>query len=288
MNKLGLGLGGWVLVLAALPLLLFQGCRNSPPAATGVVPPPMSANTISDFPAGTLNVNPNLTNGKGGFFTAETNGGTTGQPNEIDGSVNPNILYPRADTGLFAVHIYGTQTDTIPTGYPSMELFCFLRNNPGYRGDPYLYDLSGFTGVQFDMLVPPDDTNTQRWFEIGISLDTPAGTSPGGTCPAPYGSNCYNYFNLGGPSGQVVAGTSTSWQHVQAPFSNMIIRFTPGAPNPVGLTTADNLTGSMVVGGQTVSFESQALFLLWQFSDGGNPPGSTSYTDYWVDNVEFY
>ena len=239
-----------------------------------MVPPPSPATDISIFHEGTLFVNPNLTNGTGGFFTAETNGGSAGHSNEINGSVNPILLNPRSDTGQYAVHIYGTQTDTSPTGYPSMELFCFLRNDPADSADPYIYDVSSFTGIQFDTLVAPDDNNPARWFEVGITLNTPAATNPGGTCQPPFSSNCYNYFY------QNMPGPSASWQHVTAPFSGLAIRFAAGD----GL--AGPLTGSKVVNGQTVFFKTQVLFLLWQFSNNGN--SATTYTDYWVDNVEFY
>jgi len=276
----GLAFGGLLLV----SFLLFQGCNGVLPPDSSIVAASLPVSVVSNFHQGSLKVNPTLINGTGGYFTAETSGGSIGHSNMINGSVSPILMYPRTDTGEYAIHIYGTQTDTTPTGYPSMEVFCFLRNNPADLSDPYLYDLSGFTGIQFDIFIGPDDTNSSlgRWFEIGISQDTPAGTNPGGTCVPPYGSNCYNYFNKNLP------GPSASWQHIQDPFSVMSIRFTPAPPstNPVGLTTADYLTGSKVIFGQNVVFETQALFLLWQFSNNGST--QTTYTDVWIDNVAFY
>jgi hypothetical protein len=170
--------------------------------------------------------------------------------------------------------------NSIVTTNPAMEVFCFLRNDPT-SVNPYVFDLSSFTGVQFDYLTPSDDASTARFFEIGITLDTPPTTNPAGTCPPVFGSNCYNYFSVN-------VAKSTTWKTQSVPFSTMKIRFTPGAPNPVGLSTTNALTGSMIVNGQTVTFESQALFLLWSFNNGGGHPPAQEYIDYWLDNVQFF
>ena len=124
---LGLGAFG----LAAVPLWLFQGCASNPPPLSSIVPTPLPVNMVSNFHDGSLFVNPALSNGTGGYFTAETYGGAIGLNNEIDGSVNPNVLLIRPDTGQYAIHLYGMEYDTpANTANPAMELFCFLKNNP--------------------------------------------------------------------------------------------------------------------------------------------------------------
>lgn len=272
-HQLGLGLGA--LVLSWAFLCLFQGCNSVVPPVTSVVPAPLPVSVVSNFHEGSLQVNPTLTNGTGGYFTAETSGGSIGHTNMINNSASPILLYPRADTGQYAVHIYGTQTDTAPTGYPSMELYGFLRNDPSDPSDPYIYDLSSFTGVQYDIMIGADDTNVARWFEVGVSQNTPPTANPGGSCQPPFSSNCYNYFNQNIP-----VGPGSGWQTVQVLFSSMNIRFSAGD----GL--AGPLTGSVVINGKTVTFESQALFLLWQVSNNGNT--HSTYTDMWIDNVELF
>ncbi len=294
MKKEWLGWGLGSLALAFMTFFFFQGCTSSVPTVSSVVPPALPVDIISNFHEGSLLVNPALTNGTGGYFTGEVTGGVAGHTNMINGSLNPIILVPRPDTGQYAVHIYGEQTDTNPTEYPAIELWCFLRNNPNDPTDPYIYDLSQFpTGIQFDINILPDDTNTARWFQVGITANTPAGADPAGICPPPYSANCYNYFNFNLPS-----GSTSGWKHMTLPFSSMKIRFSPTGSD--GLTT-QALSAPAILYGQPVSvngqpvasFENLGLFLLWQFSNGGpspppGAPGVSTYTDFWVDNVQFY
>ncbi len=281
MKKPFLGLGLGVLSLVLFSFWLFQGCAGNFPSS--VITPSLGVDVVSNFYEGSLLVNPALVNGTGGYFTDETYGGSTGHNNEINGSTNPIILLPRPDTGNYAIHLYGIEYDNpAATTNPAMELFCFLRND-STSTNPYIYDLTGLTGVKFDYLIPPDDASTDSFFEIGITLDTPPTTNPAGTCPPVFGSNCYNYFSVN------VSKPATIWSTQTVPFSTMKIRFTPGGANPVGLTSANALTGSKVVNGQTVTFESQALFLLWSFNNGGGgAPPAEEYIDYWIDNVRFY
>src|SRR5580658_1295121 len=200
MRKTGIGFG-FLALLALLTAWLSQGCQGNLPAIPAVVPTPFSSGVISNFGNGSLNMNPTLENGDGGYFTSETYGGAAGEPNMIDGSNNPDILYPNpGDGSAYAVHIYGAITDITPTGYPDMALYGFLKNNPSNLPSSEWYDLNfagapvAFTGIRFDMNIGADDTNTQKLFAIGSAEEVPPTTAPGGTCPPNFSNNCFDYW----------------------------------------------------------------------------------------------
>ena len=296
MKKSWIGFG--ILALFVLSLSwISQGCKGTLPAIPAVVPTPFPSGVISNFGNGSLNMNQTLENGEGGYFTAETYGGAAGHANMIDGSNNPNILFPNpGDGSAYAIHIYGAITDITPTGYPDMALYAFLKNNPTNLPNSEWYDLSFagspvvFTKIRFDMNIGADDTNTQKLFAIGCAPEVPSTTAPGGTCPPNFSNNCFDYwwYNYGSPGNSFTNTTYPAgiqghgWQPVTIAINSL------SSSGGFGLYTgAITATGT----GQPAPYIQQALFLIWKFSDNGTvPPGHTndwSYTDFWVDNVEF-
>ena len=281
-------LGICVLTLSLLPVLWFsEGCQGNLPAQPTVVPTPLANNVISNFNRGSLLMNPDLLNGAGGYFLSETYGGAAGQPNLIDGNNNPNILFPNpGDGSSYAVHIYGPQTDTYPSGFPAMEVFAFFSNNPDH---PY-YDLTKttFKGIRFDLKILPNstaggvtvgDNNTVRRFGIASAPMVPPITAAGGTCPPNFSNNCYNYFWSPGNLPPTSPAVNDGWQPVSFLFSSLRTDSYPPYSNMFmnGSTTSGTAVG-------TNQYKTQVLFLLWKFDNNG----LNSYTDYWIDNVQFY
>ena len=272
-------------------VMLSQGCSGTIPAIPAVVPTPLPSNYISAFDRGTLQVNPTLLNlnGKGGSFVPETYGGAAGHPNQINGSNNPNILVPltsqNGNGSPYAVHVYGAQTDPPPTNYPAMEVFCFIKNDQSNLPNSAWYDMTfagspvTYSGIRFDYKILPystaggvtvGDNNSQKRFAIACAPETPSTTAPGGTCIPPFSTNCYNYFWAPAllPTNPAV---NNGWQPVSFLFTSL--------KTDSGYGLFQNLTMNALN-------ESEAIFLLWKFGDNGG--GSTTYTDFWFDNVQFY
>ncbi len=280
MKKKWIGFG--VLTLLVLSMaLLSGGCKGTLPAIPAVVPTPLPSGVISDFSNGTLNMNPTLLNGDGGYFLSETYGGAAGHANLIDGSQNPDILIPNpGDGSAYAVHIYGPQTDPLPTTYPAMEVFGFMKND---AANPY-YDLTqtSFTGIRFDVKILPystaggvtvGDNNPQKRFAIASAPMVPPTTDQGGTCPPNFSNNCYNYFWTSANLPATNPAVNDGWKPVSFLFSSF--KTDAGYGNYQNTAFLSN-----------PMFEKQVLFLLWKFGDNG--AGSTTYTDFWFDNVQFY
>jgi hypothetical protein len=285
MKKSWIGFGTLALFVLSISWIS-QGCKGTLPAIPAIVPTPFPSGVISNFGNGSLNMNQTLENGDGGYFTAETYGGAAGHANMIDGSNNPNILYPNpGDGSAYAVHIYGAITDTTPTGYPDMALYGFLKNNPSNLPNSEWYDLNfagapvTFTKIRFDMNIGADDTNTQKLFAIGSALEVPSTTAPGGTCPPNFSNNCFDYWwsNYGSgnsftnttyPTGAGIKGHG--WQPVTIAINTL--NSNGGFGMSTGIITSNP------------AYKQQALFLIWKFSDNG---AGNSYTDFWVDNVQF-
>ncbi|HTC20143.1 MAG TPA: hypothetical protein VK859_04795 [bacterium] len=267
--------------LVAALSVLSEGCKGNLAAVPAVVPTPQSTAVISNFNNGTLNMNATLLNGDGGYFLSETYGGAPGHANQIDGSTNPNILVPNpGDGSAYAVHIFGTQTDPLPTSYPAMEVFAFMKNN---ASNPY-YDLTQtpFVGIRFDVKILPystaggvtvGDNNPQKRFAIACAPMVPPTTALGGTCPPSFSTNCYNYFWTAANLPTTNPAVNGGWQPVSFLFSSLK---TDGG---YGKYQSTGFTASPV-------FAQQVLFLLWKFGDNG--AGGTTNTDFWFDNVQFY
>jgi hypothetical protein len=215
----------------------------------------------------------------------------------INGSNNPNILIPNPGNGsAFAIHVYGQQTDPIPTSYPAMEVFAFLKNDPQ---NPY-YDITSpanggtfpYVGIRFDVKILPysvaggvttGDSNPQKRFAIACAPMVPPTTAFGGNCPPNFSTNCYNYFWCPGNLPTTSPVINNGWQPVSFLFSQF--RTDAGYGNFQNYyLNFSNFNGNAITGNNF--FTSQALFLLWKFGDNG--AGGTTYTDFWVDNVQFY
>lgn len=284
------------LCAALLPVVWFsQGCQGTLPNLPAVVSTPLPQNVISNFSNGSLIMNPTMLNGKNGYFLPETYGGAAGQPNMINGSNNPNILVPNPGNGsAYAIHVYGQQTDPVPTSYPAMEVFAFMKNdqsNPYYDITPPAYGGTfPYTGIRMDIKILPystaggvtvGDNNSQKRFGIACGPMVPPTTALGGNCPPDFSSNCYDYFWACSNTGTIINLPTTNpavnggWQPVSFLFATNFKTDTFG-----------NFKNTKIFQNSNNFFSSQVLFLLWKFGDNG--AGSTTYTDFWVDNVQFY
>lgn len=290
MKKAWIGFG-LLALLVFFSAWMSEGCHGTLPAIPAVVATPLPSGVISNFSNGTLNMNPTLEGGDGGYFISETYGGAAGEANMIDGSNTPDILFPNpGDGSAYAVHIYGPITDITPTGYPDMALYGFLKNNTSNLPNSEWYDCSfsgmplTFTRIRFDMNIGADDTNTQTLFGVGSSLQVPPTTAPGGTCPPNFSNNCYDYFWANYKNGTCTSFLTSSYPiypgirgHGWQPVTFLIGSLAGGGYN--GNATSNSL-------GSLPENSKEALFLIWKFSDNGTAPFD-SYTDFWVDNVEF-
>lgn len=277
-------------VLVFSSVWLSEGCKGSLPAIPAVVATPLPSSVISNFNNGSLNMNPTLLNGDGGYFLSETYGGAAGHPNMIDGSNNPNILVPNpGDGSAYAVHVYGAQTDPLPTTYPAMEVFGFLKNDSSNLPSSDWYNITQppagsfpYKGIRMDVKILPystaggvtvGDNNPQKRFALATAYTVPSTTDQGGTCPPPFSTNCYNYFWIPGNLPTTNPAVNDGWEPVSFLFSSF--KADSGYGNDSGDTFASNAI-----------FPQQVIFLLWKFGDNG--AGATTYTDFWFDNVEFY
>ncbi len=290
-------------VFTAGVLWLSQGCNYQIPSLAAAVATPQATNVVSNFTNGSLKMNPSLKGADGGYFQQITYGGAPGLTNMINNSLQPNILEANPGNGssVYAVHLYGAQYDYCATGlgsstYPAFFLYGFLSNDPVKH---YLFDLSPFTGVKFDINIKIDDgvvlgtqntTKTQdgayqRMFAIGVAQQTPPTNDPGGICPPSFSSNCYDYY-WGDSS--AFPGPGSGWSPVSFLFSNLTT--STWGVNLGALT--DPCNGTINYSGVSLpcpssgSMLTQALFLIWKFGDNG--ACHNVYVDFWVDNVAFY
>lgn len=242
---------GWSSLMAAVlasTLWMQQGCvGNFAPLALMVVTstPTLSPSVISNFESGTTAVNPTLRNTGGypGNFTVNTYGGSP--PNSIN---NPFVLMP-GNASNYAIHVFASLSGT--GAYEADQISCNLTSG---APTPY-YDATGFTGVQFDINIPPANTNPQKVFQVAIDLTTPT-SSPGGTCL----SGCYNHYTAN-------LATTAGWSTVTLPWASITY---PGYG-----TNNGPLAGHL----------NKILFLMWSFSANGAVV--TTYTDVYIDNVRF-
>jgi hypothetical protein len=279
-------MGPWRLVLlvplmAAGAAFLGQGCVQSVPPLASVVAtstPTFPPDLVSNFEDGSVKVNPNLENGRNGYWIARTYGGagatlvsggvttvTTGnQVNEP--FVVPNAVPDATDASRFAAHIFAP---LIAAGaYESDQLACYPLGGAAEPGYPY-YDAGAFPGgIRFLINVPADDTNTYRVLQVAIDQTLPAG-EPGGACAPTTVCSCYNHFEAALP-----AGSTAGWVAISHPWSDFTVPSCPGSVTPAGLD----------------KHLDRIIFLQFLFSSGSQ--GSTSSpvsttTDFWVDDVRF-
>ena len=242
-------------------LWMNQGCNGKIPPLSNVLavaPTPLPSYFISDFETGKIGLNTHLQGYVGGNWAAATYGGSTAAPNAVDAIF---VLPNPGDGSNFAAHVFGVMTDPGGTQYPSDQLGCFLSDN---SSTPY-FDASLFTGIQFDINIMPDDTNNftrGRIFQVATDATVPPPQIPGGRAGGrcTQGANCFNHYeySLPGPTGGWITLTLTWAMFNQAygttygPLSNHLDKF---------------------------------ILLQWQFGDNG--AGTVTYTDFWVDNVQF-
>ncbi|HUO56642.1 MAG TPA: hypothetical protein VMV05_00550 [bacterium] len=278
---------------------LNQGCAGKIPSVASVatvLPTPQPDYIISNFSAGTLNMNSFLRGyapgSKPGYFFPEVYGGAPGHTNMINGNVKPVILVPNTMPSLspipgsaYVVHISGPQSDPSPTTYPAFSVFSFLKND---ASNPY-YDLtlpssSGttFTGIRFDVKIPTNlnpagstawlspvgDNNTQKRFAIATMDEVPPTTAPGGICPPDFSANCYNYFWVTRYSTVNGAGTGVTIASSVLPLTMPAI---PPAPTPTPTPVAFPNNGWQPV---SILFSD----LKTDSGYGTNIPGGTALT----------
>ncbi len=168
----------------------------------------------------------------------------------------PSLLPNPGDGSNFAININCPLSDPPPSAYPADDLICnFVSGGPS----PY-FDATGFSGIQFDLNILPDDTNTNRVFQVAVDVTTTTSIL-GGTCTT---GGCYNYHQAVLP-----AGSTGGWVHEKYAWSSIVY---PGFGNNTGPLIDSSL--------------SKILFLQWGFSDNGGAHNTN--TDFWVDNVSFY
>jgi len=310
---------GWGVVLASA-LWMVQGCTTNLPPMGAVAPtatPSLPDSVVSDFENGKVEVNPTLrgvlnpvwnvatpstgqegTEGTAtlgnGSWRASTFGGDP--PNTLNGGLsvdscnvatNPCFILPipasppslAVNNSRLAAHLFGDLF--ITTRYESHQLICMMRNS---SQNPY-FDASSFSGIQFDIYISSADNNTVPVFQIGTDKTTPPSSGVGGLCVGP-SSSCYNHYtynlsNLGtdpmdDPFGEraPLAGPDCSapcrdtWVRLTLPWIRLNTTFGP------------------YVGPLSASLRK---IVLLQFQVNNNLPNpSNNYTDFWVDNVQFY
>lgn len=212
-----------------------------------------------------------------GSFTTNTYGGGSSPntinspfllPNPGDGSNYAiNISCPLSDppvttvSGCVTTVTPGNPPTTVVSGcvttvssaYPADDLICTLISG---GPSPY-FDASGFTGIQFEINILPDDTNPNRVFQVAVDVTTPS-SSVGGTCTL----GCYNYHQAVLPSVSTGGWVTESYTWSQITY--------PGFGTNTG-PLSNHLT--------------KLLFLQWGFSDNGGM--KNTHTDFWIDNVKF-
>lgn len=233
-----------------------QGCVGGVPILSAMVvtaTPTLQPNVVSNFETGTTSLNSTLLNigAYGGSFGTNTYGGSP--PNSMN---NPFVVantIPDANNGSsYAIHIFAPLTTTAG-GYEADQLVCnFLVGAPS----PF-YDLTPFTGIRMDIAFG-NDTNPSRSVAFPIDLTTPSST-PGGNCS----TWCYNSFQKLLP-----AGTNTGWMPVTYTWSQFAQAY-----NPMGTPFTSHLN--------------KVLNLSFGFGANTASGGVSTYTDFWVDNIQF-
>ncbi len=278
---------------------LNQGCAGKiapMPAIDPTSTPTLADNVVGDFENGKANVNPTLRNvldpiyyvstpppaaGSGvvnatarglGSWSVNTYGGGAiantingSSPDNCNVAGNPCFIQPIVASATYptltsnpskeAIHIFGPLYITSGK-YESHQLICHFRNSVT---NPY-FDATGFNGIQFDIYISSNDTNTVPVFQVGTDLTTPPSAGAGGVCVS---SSCYNHYQF-----SLASVPKDVWTTVVLPWSMLVQSF--GTTYP---TMATHLT----------------KILLLQFQSSNNSASaSTNYTDYWVDNVQFF
>jgi hypothetical protein len=147
----------------------------------------------------------------------------------------------------------GTIVDLADGTYPSFSL------NARFKSDGAVYDMSAFTGVQYQLKVEGDDTAPWRAFTIPLSTTMPV--TSGGTCV----SNCYDHFYV------AYGTTGGAWVPVVNAFTDFKRQ---GYGDPL---VPSNLTGANL---------ENALGLEWVESNR-NAPGTILF-DFSLDEIRFY
>jgi len=147
-------------------------------------------------------------------------------------------------------------------------LVCYLNSDTGSPQYPYYAAPSTFTGIRFLINIQPDDTNTNRAFQVAIDQTLPASV-PGGTCAPTTACTCYNHFQVSLPG-----GSTGGWTAESHPWADFTVPYCSSSVAPADLANHLN----------------KIVFLQFQFNAGVQ--GSTSspvstYTDFWVDDVQF-
>jgi len=265
---------GFITIALAGILWMNQGCNGKIPPLPAVLqptaaPPPYY---ITDFELGTTGVYSTLQGWNSGMIWQNTTyGGTAAAPNKVNNPfVVPNTVPDATDSSNFAIHVFAPLLATgIGNGYEADQLICPLYNAVTRT----YYDASSFTGIQFLINIQADDTNTNPVFQIAIDQTEPPPAlqgAAGGLCLA--GKECNSHYQVPLLS-YVSAGAG--WQPVSLVWSAFSPAFAPNPITPNGSSLTSHLN--------------KIVFLQWVFSDNvpGQIPPTATYTDYWVDNVQF-
>ncbi len=241
--------------MAALGALVWAGCQTQYPASY-----PNGSSTgglVINFESG-LSVNPNLAEAGTPNNKVQTPGTAAVIFTASYGSGGYGILSPGVGGSNDCIHVSGSVTDTGNGAYPTAQLEIPI------EGTNNLYNASLFSGVEFYLRVPNDDTAGTKSFEIPVAQTQPS--SAGGTCDSSATSNaCYNNFAVS------YSDTNGAWLLVTENFS----AFTRGDYGSA--ITPATLSGANL---------QQVLMLDW--SEGNNNVPGTANVDFYVTQVQFY
>jgi hypothetical protein len=242
---------------------LSQGCKSSVPPLGSVLAQPLPDTVVSNFGNASLKVNPTLTGSfKGSFldgsYAYKTDNGLV-LTTPLFSASNPD---PGAST--YAMHLFGTYIDYANGGYPAFELECFPVANAAYNGGAGpMFDVSSFTGIQFNWCTGPTDNSNQYFFCLITARIAPQSIGGTGTCGSPGAVPCYDFL------GNSLFGTGGNWFQLQLPFSSMGTQYSSGSPTNV-----------------TATDETQVLQLMW--TNRSNNIAGNYTCDMWLDDIEFY
>jgi hypothetical protein len=279
------------LFLAALSTaFLGQGCVESIPPLSAVVvtaTPTLAPYVISNFENGSVTVNPNLANWSKSYWQASTYGGagtcisgcvtTVTETPTITACVTmvtaantinnpfivPNTVPDSTNSSGLAVYVFAP---LIAVGtWESDQLKCRLNTDTSGTQYPYYDASASFTGIQFLINIPANNTSNHRVFQVAIDQTLPV-TELGGTAPTT-ACSCYSHFEVALPS-----GSTGGWTLVSHPWTDFI--------DPCGSIMPAGLENHL----------DKIVFLQFSFSSGTQgttcSPEST-YTNFWVDDVRF-
>ena len=135
-----------------------------------------------------------------------------------------------------ADRVSGAQTDPLPTTYPAMEVFGFLKNDSSNLPSSDWYNITQppagsfpYKGIRMDVKILPystaggvtvGDNNPQKRFALATAYTVPSTTDQGGTCPPPFSTNCYNYFWIPGNLPTTNPAVNDGWEPVSFLFSS--------------------------------------------------------------------